>query len=223
MDRLVLKKCFSLTYIFAPGRFLLGLHLLHWLISVSLDGLFWDWFVWIIGPSGAGWPLGNLRIYDTLLLCWPHIGYLRGVVKRVVSEELCTLRRIWRGAAQLWIMEWVGVTGDLLQSSGCISWRRTAGLVFINVAGGFPWRSALVVHLSLLFTTFQIWLFGDCESSRALWCFRINLGRIQIWRKGWGFADRDVQSSASVQCWRSYLKDRKVVDVTQMCRFRHLH
>lgn len=178
MDGLVLKQCCPLTYIFAPGRFLLGLHLLQWLISVSLDGLVWDWFVWIIGPSGAAGPLGNLRIYDTLLLCWSHIGYLSGVVKRVVSEHLCTLRRIWRGAAQLWIMEWVRVTGDLLQSSGCISWRRTAGLVFINVAGGFLWRSTLVAHLSLLFMTFEIWFFGDCELSRALWCFRSNPGRI---------------------------------------------
>lgn len=209
---MVLRQCSSLTYAFAGGGFLLGPYLLHWLVSVSYDGLLWDRFVWIIDPSGAGWPLRNLRICDIILLYWPHLRSLRGLVKRVGSEHLCT--RIWRRASQLWIMERVGVTADLHQWRQCMSWR-TAGLI-ISVVVRSPWRSTLVVGLPLLkelhpfwIKIFKIPLVRVCGSSRALWSFWIDLGRLLIWCKGWRFTQRDVEGSAFIQYWRSYLKDRK--------------
>lgn len=211
---MVLRQCSSLTYAFAGGGFLLGLHLLHWLVSVSLDGLLWDRFVRIIDPSGAGWPPRNLRICDTILLHWPHLRSLRGLVKWVGSEHLFKLSRIWRGAAQLWIVEGVGVTADLHQWRQCVS-RRAAGLI-ISVVVRSPWRSALVVRLPLLkelhpfcIMIFKVPLVRACGSSRAPWSFWIDLGRLLIWCKGWGFTQRDVEGSVFIQYWRSYLKDRK--------------
>lgn len=211
---MVLRQCSSLTYAFAGGGFLLGLHLLHWLVSVSLDGLFWDRFIRIINPSGAGWPLRNLRICDTILLHWHHLRSLRGLVKRVGSEHLCTLSRIWHGAAHLWVVDWVSMTADLHQWRQCVSWR-TAGLI-VSVVVRSPWRSTLVVRLPLLkelhpfwIKIFKIPLVRVCGSYRALWSFWIDLGRLLIWCKGWGFTQRDVEASAFIQYWRSYLKDRK--------------
>lgn len=172
----------SLTYVFPPGRFL-GLHLLHWLISVSLVGLLGHQFAGLLAPPGADWPLENLRIGDAALLRGPHLRPLRGVVQRVGSELVL---RVWRGAAPLWVEEWAGG----LQRSGW-RWRRAAGLIFISVALQSPWSSALAL-LSLLWQLRPFWmktselsLVPVCGSSRTLWSFRTNLGHVCMWRKRW--------------------------------------
>lgn len=173
------------SYLFPPGGFLLGVHLLHWLISVSLVGLLRDLLVGFLAPPGAGWILANLRIGDVALLRGPHLRSPGGVVQRVGAELLPILsRRIWCGAAPLWVVDWAGG----LQRSRWVRWRRTAGL-FISVAVQSPWSSA-PVHLSLLWLLRPVWIKTSqlslvplCGSSGTRWSFRTNLGHVWMWRK----------------------------------------
>lgn len=161
LDLLERPPVVSATHIFPPGGFWLpGLHSLQRLVRVALDVLHRDLLVCVIWKSNRRSP-ENICICLTLLLwaCtrrplgsliqWVGPGHFHGV---------CLLFR--PRAAQLRLMEWVGVTGDPPQRGG---WIWCAGgapqlvwvfllialfLLFLHVIAQSLWGPSSTLHLS---------------------------------------------------------------------------
>lgn len=152
----------SATHIFPSGGFgLPGLHCLQRLVRVALDVLHGDLLVRVIWKPNRRWSPENICVCLTLLL-WacPH-RHLGSLIQRVGLGHFHCVSLLFRPrAAQLRLVERVGVTGDSPQREGWI-WC-TGGapqlvwvfllvalfLLFLHVVAQSLWRPSSALHLS---------------------------------------------------------------------------